>query len=185
MERPNNGVNIVSPSVGLSIYPNRRAKYIKSHRKISLDKPVEVSLMAGYGNHQRNASIDDPNYFAVAGLMMGLAKNHNNFYRSRIGLDFNYVWSLTVKEDGSQANPGWSNLTLGAIYQPEFFIGKFSLFGGVGMYMKHHGYGDFNQLYQRLGLRYNFSKEWSLAANIRSVNFYEAEFLEFQLGYHF
>lgn len=185
MERPNNGINIITSSIGLNIYPNKQAKYIKPKREVNLKKPHEWALTIGYGNHQRNSSVDDTNYFAVAGLSGSFAKQHSNYYRSRIGLDMNYFWSLTVEEDGSQAKPGWTNLTLGVVYQPEFIIGNFTMYGGIGLYLKHANYVNYQQMYQRLGLRYNFMENFSFAANIRSVNFYEAEFLEFQFGYHF
>lgn len=181
-ERPNNGINIYSPSIGLSIYPNKKAKVEK--REITLPRVHEWSLIAGYGNHQRNENIDDENYFAIAGMSAGYGRMHNNYYRSRIGMDLNYFWSMTVNDDGTQATPGWENLTIGAFYQPEFVIGRFTMLGGIGLYLRHANYNNYKQLYQRLGLRYNFTKKMSAAVNIRSVNFYEAEFLEFQFGYH-
>jgi hypothetical protein len=185
MERPNNGINIITPSVGFAIYPNKQARYIRPKRALSLNRPLEWALIAGYGNHQRISDIDDQKYFAVGGLMASLAKQHTNYYRSRISLDINYFWSLTEDQNEAQAKPGWSNLTLGVAYQPEFTIGDFTMVGGIGLYLRHQDYGNYEQLYQRLGLRYNFTKNISLGVNIRSVNFYEAEFLEFQFGYHF
>ncbi len=184
-ERPNNGINILTPSVGLSYLINKRAPVNKPFEKVKLPKNHDIAIMVGHGSHQRTERVDDRNYFSIAGLSVNYGLQHNNYYRSRVGLDLNYFWSLTVHEDGSQAPVGFDNITAGLVYQPEFFIGRFTLFGGIGVYARHIELGNFKSLYQRLGLRYNITDYLSIAYNIRSVKFYQAEFLEAQIGYHF
>jgi hypothetical protein len=183
-ERPNNGLNIATYSIGLSYQPKARINTINIPKSEREERDTEFAIFLGYGSHQRVETLDD-NYFNAAGLNFSLAKRHTNLYQSRIGLDFNYLWRLSINSDGSQGKVGWNNLTLGLIYQPEVKISKFTLVGGMGVYVHHLEYKPFKQLYQRLGVRYNFTDRLSIGSNIRSVNFYQAEFLEFQLGYHF
>jgi hypothetical protein len=78
---------------------------------------------------------------------------------------------------------GIDNLTVGLILQPEVIIDRMTLVGGIGIYALHLKYGNFNQMYQRLGVRFDIYKNLSLGVNIRAINFMLAEFLEFNVGY--
>jgi hypothetical protein len=184
-ERPNSGLNIRTPSVQLKYLPLkslRRPGIVAEPKK---HRENDISIVLNYGNHQRTENIDDTEYFAIGGLSVLAGRRFGYAFRARAGLDVNYWWSLSVQPDGSHAKPGWRNLTYGWVVQPEMPIGNFTLFGGLGIYGRHPEYGYYKKLYQRLGARYNFSTAISLAVNVRSVDFYNAEFMEFQLGYHF
>ena len=183
-QRPNNGLNIATYSAGLTIRPQPRLNTQNIPKSLKEDKRTEFAIQVGYGSHQRVETLDD-NYFNAAGINFNMARRHSNIYQSRIGLDFNYLWRLTPNPDGSPGRVGWQNLTVGLIYQPEVKISRFTLVGGLGVYAHHLEYAPFRQLYQRLGVRYNLTPHLSIGSNIRSIQFYQAEFLEFQLGYHF
>jgi hypothetical protein len=184
-ERPNNGVNVLTPSLQLKYFPLKSPSKLEKFAETPTPKLIDFSVVLGYGNHQRLAEVDDHEYFAIAGLSLLAGRQFSYFFRARAGVDLNYIWSLSVLPDGSHTKAGWRNFTYGWVCQPEMPIGNFTLFGGLGIYARHAEYGNYKQWYQRLGMRFNFNKKMSLAANIRSVNFYQAEFMEFQLGYHF
>ena len=64
-----------------------------------------------------------------------------------------------------------ANYDYGSIIQPELIIDRLSIVGGIGVYALHLHYGSFNQTYQRLGVRYDIYKNFSLGVNVRAVNF--------------
>jgi hypothetical protein len=184
MERPNNGINLKTPAVSLKYYLNQRPEFVKKKvgKKLSSNS---FALIVGYGSHQREGSPLDSNYFNVAGLQPIYSFAHTNAFSSGLGIDLNFLWSLSATDEGPQRDPTWDNLTVGLCYQPQVTIGRLTLLGGIGVYMRHKEVENFRQLYQRLGARYNLTKQISIAVNIRAQNFYQAEFLEIQSGYHF
>ncbi len=183
-ERPNRGLNLISPSFELKYHINKRPNTRGMERMPKVKKKSnELYFMLGYGDHQLNEHEYDSNYYAIAGLGIHYSFQHSNAFRSGPGVDFNYLWGLTANTDGTPGPKSLDNLTIGLIYTPELVIDKLRLSGGIGIYAKHHQYGNFKQLYQRLGARYYFTDHISLGINIRSINFMLAEFLEFNLGY--
>jgi len=183
-ERPNRGLNLIAPSFELKYHINKRpnTRGIERMPKVK-HKSNELYFMLGYGDYQLDQHEFDTNYFAVGGIGIHYSFQHSNAFRSGPGVDFNFSWGLTAKPDGTHGPIGFDNLTIGLIYTPELVIDKLRLSGGVGIYAKHLNYGNFKQLYQRLGARYYFTDHISLGVNIRAINFMLAEFLEFNIGY--
>lgn len=184
-ERPNRGFNIYSPSVELRYHLFNRpdVRSIKSPGK--LGRSNELYLMMGYGDHQLNEHELDTNYFAIGGITAIYFTQLANAFRIGGGTDLNYWWGLNANPDGTIGPRTAENFTIGFIVQPEFMIDKLTLVGGFGIYALHLDYGDFNQTYQRLGVRYEFYDNISFGVNVRAINFMLAEFLEFNLGYTF
>jgi hypothetical protein len=139
--------------------------------------------MMGYGDYQLSDHELDTNYFAVGGISTIYFTQFTNAFRLGYGTDLNYWWGLNARADGTPGPYAMENLTLGLLVQPEFMIDKLTLVGGIGIYALHRNYGNFNQTYQRLGVRYEVYKNISLGVNIRAINFMLAEFLEFNVGY--
>ena len=182
-ERPNKGFNIYTPSVELKYHfadrPNTRD--IKSPGK--LKRSNDLYFMAGYGDHQLVEHELDSNYFAIAGISVILLNQISNSVRIGIGTDINYWFGLNANPDGTIGPKNDENLTIGLIIQPELIIDRLTLVGGFGIYARHLQYGNFKQMYQRLGIRFEVYKNVSVGVNIRAVNFILAEFLEFNFGY--
>jgi hypothetical protein len=184
-ERPNNGFNIVSPSVELK-YQFRDRPDVRSVKGPGrLPRRDDLFLMLGYGDHQLSDHELDTNYFAVGGLSAIYFVQLSNAFRLGCGTDLNYWWGLNANPDGTIGPRTAENFTAGLILQPEFIIDRLTLVGGFGIYARHLDYGNFRKPYQRLGIRYDIYKNISLGINIRAVNFMLAEFLEFNLGYRF
>ena len=184
-ERPNRGLNVYSPSVELKYRftdrPDLRAVKM-DHR---LERSNDLYLMLGYGDHQLVEHELDTNYFAVGGISAIYFIQMSNAFRLGAGTDINYWWGLNAAPDGTIGPRKLENFTTGLILQPEMIIGKMTLTGGIGLYATHRNYGNFKQTYQRLGVRYDIYRNYSLGINVRSVNFMLAEFLEFNIGYRF
>ena len=183
-ERPNRGLNLYSPHLELKYRIGSRPdiNYLEMPDK-NLPKSNDLYFMLGYGNHQIVEHEFDTNYYSVMGLGITYSLQHGNVFRSGLGVDFNYLRSLSAKPNGSPGVQGTlDNLTIGLLYAPELLIGDLSIVAGIGVYAKHHKYGNFTQLYQRAGVKYHFG-DFSAGMNVRSINFMLAEFLEFNIGY--
>ena len=185
LERPNRGLNLAAPSIELKYHFAGRPEVRNIERPPKkLERSNDLYIMLGYGNHQMVEHELDTNYYSVAGIGVYYSLQHSNAFRSGLGVDFNYLRSLSALPDGSPGVQGtWDNLTVGLIYAPEFIIGRLSIVTGIGIYAKHHKYGNFNQLYQRGGVKYHITENISVGVNIRAINFMLAEFLEFNVGY--
>ena len=182
-ERPNNGFNIYSPSVELKYHLSGRPDAKLVTKPGRLGRSNDLYLMMGYGDYQLSDHELDTNYFAVGGISAIYFTQFTNAFRLGYGTDLNYWWGLNALANGTPGPYAMENITLGLLVQPEFIIDKLSLVGGIGIYAVHRNYGNFNQTYQRLGVRYEVYKNISLGVNIRAINFMLAEFLEFNVGY--
>ena len=163
-ERPNRGLNLFAPSIELKYRISGRPDVRNIERPPKkIERSNDLYFLLGYGNHQMVEHELDSNYYSVAGLGITYSIQHSNAFRSGIGVDFNYLRSLSALPDGSPGVQGtWDNLTVGLIYAPELLIGKLSIVTGIGIYAKHHKYGNFNQLYQRGGVKYHFTENISV-----------------------
>lgn len=183
MERPNRGFNVYSPSIELKYHFKNRPNPGAIEKPVQSLKSNDLLIMLGYGNHQLVEHEFDTNYFAIGGISILYFRQISNAWRMGIGSDINYWWGLNAKEDGTIGPRTLDNFTIGLILQPELIINKLSLVGGIGIYASHLHFKSFRQLYQRLGIRYDIYKNWSLGVNVRAVHFMLAEFMEFNLSY--
>jgi len=182
-ERPNRGFNIYAPSAELKYHFANRPVAKEVEYPGELKRSNDLYFMLGYGDHQLNEHELDSNYFAVGGLSVIYFTQLSNAFRLGGGVDLNYWWGLNANPDGTIGPRTLENLSLGLMAQPELIINRLTLVGGFGIYASHLHYGNFQQSYQRLGIRYDLYKNWSLGINVRAVNFMLAEFLEFNMGY--
>lgn len=182
-ERPNRGFNIMAPSVELKYHLNSRPNVRAVPKAEKHKRSNSLLLTLGYGDHQLVEHELDSNYYAVAGFSAIYQTQFTNAFRLGYGADFNYWWGLNAGLDGTPNSPTFENLTLGFILQPEIMVGKLTLVTGVGIYALHRNHGNFKKPYQRLGVRYDFYRNWSMGVNVRAINFILAEFMEFNLSY--
>lgn len=183
MERPNRGFNIFTPTVELKYYLAKRPDIKSIPFPEKAKKHNSLLIMLSYGNQQLGEFEFANDYYAVAGISSILFRQFSNKFRLGIGTDANFWWGLNQFRAGSPEQPNLDNLTLGFIIQPEMTVGRLSFVGGVGVYGRHLKHAPFTQYYQRLGVRYDFYKDWSCGFYIRAIEFYRAEFLEFSLGH--
>jgi hypothetical protein len=182
-ERPNRGFNIYAPSVELKYHLNSRPQLRNIPSPEREEHSNDLLLMLGYGDHQLVEHELDTNYFAIGGISAVYLTQFSNAFRLGYGTDFNYWWGLNAGLDGSPNTPTFENLTLGLILQPEIIVGKLTLVCGFGVYVFHRNYGNMKKPYQRLGVRYDFYRNWSGGVNVRAINFMLAEFMEFNLSH--
>jgi hypothetical protein len=184
-ERPNRGFNIYSPSLEFRYRFAERPDYKNVARAEKLKKTNDLLIMLGYGDYQLVEHELDTNYFAFGGISFIYFNQLSNAFRLGGGTDLNYWWGLNANADGTYAGYSFENITIGLILQPELVINKLTLVGGIGIYAHHRNYGNFNMLYQRLGVRFDVYRNSSIGINIRAINFMLAEVLEFNYAYRF
>ena len=184
-ERPQRGINIYAPYLELRHNLKGRADVRATPKAGRLERSNDLYIMLGYGDHQRTEFEYGSEYHAVAGLGIYYLMQHSNALRTGLGIETNFFWGLSTLSDGMQGPVGWDNLTAGFFYQPELIIGKLSIVTGIGIYARHLEFGDFNQLYQRLGVKYDITDNIFAGVNIRAIHFIGAEFFEFNFGYRF
>jgi hypothetical protein len=139
--------------------------------------------MISYGNHQLDDHNLDPNRFTLLGLSAIYFTQISNALKIGFGSDLNYWIGIPKQLDVSFPTPDFKNSTIGFIIQPEFIFDRFTMVSGIGIYATHIYFENFQQIYQRLGVRYEFYKNLSAGINIRAINFKTAQFIEFNLGY--
>jgi len=184
-ERPQRGINIYAPYVELRHNLKGRPDVQATPKIGRIERSNDLIIMFGYGDHQRTEFEFGHEYHAIAGFSMYYLMQHSNTLKSGLGVDTNFMWGLSTLKDGMQGPVGWDNLTAGFFYQPELVIGKMSIVSGLGIYARHAEYGDFKQLYQRLGVKFHITDNIFAGVNIRAIHFIGAEFFEFNFGYRF
>lgn len=184
-ERPNRGFNIYAPNLELKYRFAGKPNYKIVDRAVKTQKTHALLLMLGYGDYQLVEHELDTNYFAFGGISLIYLNQLSNAFKMGSGVDVNYWWGLNAHSDGTYAGYSYDNITVGLIAQPEFVINKLTLVGGVGIYALHKNYGNFNKLYQRLGVRFDVYRNYSVGINIRAINFMLAEVLEFNFACRF
>ncbi len=183
IKRPNHGFNIYSPLAEVRYRFVPRHDYKNIEKTGRLKRSNDLLVMRAGSIYQLAEFEPDTNYFAVYGWSFIYLHQISNAVRVGIGRDMNYWWGMTVNSDGTMGARTIKNLSVGYILQPELIIDRLTLVGGIGLYVKHLHFGNFNQLYQRLGIRFDLYKTLSLGVNVRAINFNRAEFMEFNLGY--
>lgn len=184
-ERPQRGVNVYAPFLELKYNISGRPDIRNIAKPGRLQRSNDLYLMLGYGDHQLPEFEYGGEYYAVAGIGAYYLMQHSNVLKTGLGVDTNFMWGLSPLPNGMQGPPGWKNLTIGFIYQQEYVIGDLSLVSGIGIYARHKEYGNYKQMYQRLGAKYHITDNISAGVNIRAIDFIGAEFFEFNMGYRF
>ncbi|MEN8226107.1 MAG: acyloxyacyl hydrolase [Bacteroidota bacterium] len=186
-QRPNHGLNLLSPSLELKYRFQEKPDYKNiPYPPEDMKQSNDLYIMLATGQHQMVAhEFDTVTRYHYGFIGLGLFYNiqHGNAFRSGFGTDIDFMRYLTAEPDGTKGPVTFDNMTIGLAYAPQVIIDNFTIVGSFGVYAKHKYHGNFKKTYQRVGFRYRFENNFSVGFNVRSVNFYFAEFLEFHLGY--
>lgn len=181
---PNLGFNLCTASLELKYHLSGRPNVRSIPAPGRLRRSNDLYFMIGYSLHQFHRYETNPVYYAVAGISAIYSPQLSNAFRLGVGTDINYWGGLTTPPpEKTNSNLYSKNLTTGIILQPEIIVGKLTLVGGVGIYAYHPKFGNFKKTYNRLGVRYEFYRNFSIGVNVRAIDFSVAQFLEFNLGY--
>ena len=198
---PNAGMNLITPHLGLKYDFNggERPDYKKPPKPEYPDKHMEYYVTVGHGIRQiffdsaatgispkTGVSYPVYNISAAAQYQFGWAG------KVGAGLDFIY-WGaydpgFEVSGGGiiqASEHPFGDYLQLGVFISYEFVLNNFSIYAQPGWRVIRKEYeGMPTDFYQHLGLKYHI-QDFIVGVAIRAINFGQAEYIEWALGYRF
>ena len=182
IERPNKGINIYGSSVELKYYLDDRIRRESIKLPGRLERSNDLFFMVRGSRFQLIETELSVDYYGLGGFSLIYFTQLSNAFRFGYGADFD-CWKLINPLPDDDLSRRELKKSLGLILHPEFIFDKLTLVAGLGIYASHPKFGYFKQIYQRLGVRYEFYKSVSLGLNVRGRDFYRAEYMELNLGY--
>lgn len=197
LKMPNFGINILDPRIAITYSLSKeRPQFVP--RKLSEFKPSnEVSLTYAMGTKQIDVSGSDPQYQQQFGETSFTVYNFVLLYQRQIsrrskiggGIDFTVDPSDNVHglaygdNNATYPVPFNEQAKLALVLSYEYHIDRFSLLLQPGFYFYRTTHDPTPFFYQRIGVRYTLFKGLYAGANLRAVNFGQADWIEFNLGY--
>jgi len=198
LKAPNYGLNTIAPKISV-IYKLYKPKlqFIKQNVP-AFNKKNELYLSAFFG--LKNIIYDSLNiavsekYEGESYYVFGLSTlfNRQVSYKSKIGLgiDFSYDGSVNAQiavDNGQlQINGGAFSDKLQVSIFPsyELVINKVSIIIQPSFYIYRKKLKNQSPVfYQRVGLKYNFYKNFYVGLNLRAYQFHISDFIEWNIGY--
>ncbi len=182
IERPNKGFNIYGSRVELKYHLDERIRRESIRLPGRLERSNDLLFMFSGARFQMVETELSADYYGLGGFSLIYFTQLSNAFRLGYGADFD-CWKLLHCKPIDDCERRELKKSLGFILQPEIIFDKLTLVTGLGIYVSHPKFGSFKQIYQRLGIRYEFYKNATLGLNVRGRDFYRAEYMEFNLGY--
>ncbi len=182
--KPNKGINVFLPSVGLS-YDLQNRKFQKPKLPIpEFVKNYELSIIYAVGYTSLQPA--NPTKYFVSDISINLERQFSHKGRVGIGLDLFYDTSIPEYDNITDTivNYSFSGKTYAGIHASyDFVYGKTSFtvqFGGY--FYKGNSFEEY--VYHRFGIKYRFAAHW--VANLTLKTFWaKAKYPEFGIGYRF
>ena len=198
LKMPNYGINLLYPKIAFSYNVSESPNHNIKRSLPKLNPTNEVSLTYSMGTKQidvtgsNNDSLKTKfrdTHFTIYNLVLLYQRQISRLSKVGIGLDY------TI--DPSDNAHGLIAGDLTATYFPEFkeqsklavtlsyelAIGKLSLIIQPSFYFYRTKHDPTPLFYQRIGTRYDVWKGLYTGASLRAVNFGQADWIEFSIGY--
>ncbi len=197
LKQPNFGINFLDPRIGIT-YQLSEKHDIPAPRKLSEFTPSnEYSVATAFGTKQLNvfgtdsvskATFGDKS-FPVWNLVLLYQRQISK--RSKIGggIDFtidpsDVPHSIVVGDKGATYPAPFSEQAkLAVLLSYELSIGRLSMILQPGFYFYRTTHDPTPFFYQRAGCRFEVYKGMFIGTSLRAVNFGQADWIEFTLGY--
>lgn len=179
-KKPNAGLNLPSMFVGVGYRFKSNSLFKPNFNADSLDIPHGVFTVVGFGGGKQENPIGTKRY-PVAGLSCEYTWRTKPFQRIGVGLDamYNGTSEANLQAQGDSIH-GLQLTRIGANLRYEFQVGRIGVNLGIGPYL----YGKDKTggpLYQRLALRYFFSKKVFGHIALKT-HWGNADYIEYGLG---
>lgn len=197
LKQPNFGINFLDPRLAIT-YDLKDKKPDLISKPLSSFKPSnEVSLAMSIGTKQINVFGTDSVSRARFGDESFTLFNCVLLYQRQIsrrskigaGIDFTIdpsdnAHSIVVGDKGATyPAPFNEEAKLGLLLSYELSIGRLSLVLQPGFYMYRTPHDPTPFFYQRIGVKYDIYKGIFIGTSLRAVNFGQADWIEFTMGY--
>lgn len=178
VKKPNTGINSFSYKLGLNFNTGQQ-EFIGRKFEIPDFKPLhEFYIFYGAGLRQHNPGGE---FYFTSTISTGLSRHYGYKGKYGIGMDIFYDETLYIFVDDKPFLK--YALKQGFFFSHEFIISGFSIVTQLGIYTYQKSFAH-NILYNRIGLKYKFSKHFFTSISIKS-HFTKADFIEAGLGYYF
>lgn len=180
-QTPNKGLNFPSLSLGLNsnLTPITFPKPDKEEKSSTPEERKRISLVHFSG--WSNATVGDKDKFYV----FGFAGNYSRWIGGRSALTFGTEWivDLSRKEQIRIAGLDKSFHQGAILAGHEFWLGRVTFSQVFGVYYFKE-YRNTDDVYQRYGLSYSFTRKLFVGMNLKAHG-HVADFFDFRLGYRF
>ncbi|WP_372643570.1 acyloxyacyl hydrolase [Ancylomarina sp.] len=181
-KHPNDGLNIVTGSVGINYRFGKATQTTTQPRTYS---KLRDEFTAIINQAWREVSHQDPHTYYISIINLSYTKGINSRQRIGGGVDLFYdestdrgYWTRTPRTSFKD------RISQGVFLSHELVISKVSFITHIGFYSLYHTKPDNNPFYNRLGFRYKFSKH--LLANLSLKGYLgSSDFIEMGIGYTF
>lgn len=208
MRQPNKGINILTPSLGVTYIPrqiqhidNKQAKQISEKKEkfspywqsqynlyfaqkgvyVFYEQPDKEGLM-----QEDTARGVYPIFGLQARCLRKFAINH----AFGLGLDLSYNKSIGKNEESyyypnnyKDNLSSYQHLTFSAFLSYEYNIHRLSIMLEPGWYLYKYKDSYLPKMFERINLRYQFNKGIFVQLGIRAYDFRKADYIEWGLGY--
>lgn len=197
LKMPNYGINIFDPRIALTynLYTEKPQFKPKDLKPLTLFN--ELSLSVAMGNKQLDVSGGDSlsqasfggKDFTVFNMVFLYNRKISRLSKIGIGVDF----TIDPSDNANGIVHGNTNATyppsfnekmkLALILSYELRLKKLALILQPGFYFYRTTYDPKPFFYQRIGIRYDLYKGLNVGPSLRAVNFGQADWIEFSIGY--
>lgn len=200
LKKPNFGVNLFSPRIGLGFNFNKH-KVPVVEPVVPEFKPESELVLTAYtglknvlytGTDVPSSVADKGVYYSTYGL--STTYNRQITFKSKIGfgvmLDYMGAADASIKVVNGGLDDQDASLKRGLEFSIfpsyELAINKLSLIIQPGFYLYRAKYsGKTPDAYQRIGIKYNVLNDLSIGINLRAYSYYISDFIEWNISYRF
>lgn len=198
LKMPNFGINILCPKLAITYNLQSTQQATKTRELPSLNPTNEISLTYAMGTKQIDVTGSDNDSiknefrntnFKIYNLVLLYQRQISRLSKVGIGIDFTVDPSdnadgLVTGDLTSLYPPAFNDKAkLAIILSYELAIGKLALVLQPGFYLYKTSHDPTPFFYQRIGTRYDIYKGFYAGASLRAVNFGQADWIEFSVGY--
>jgi hypothetical protein len=197
LKMPNFGINILDPRLAVTYSLSNERPVLKPHKLSEFTRSNELSLSYAIGTKQIDVSGSKPKYqqqfdqtsFTIYNFVL-LYQRHIS-RRSNIGAGIDFTVDPSDNAHGlaygdintTYPVPFKEQAKLALVLSYEYKLGRLSLILQPGFYFYRTTHDPTPFFYQRIGTRYTIYKGFYAGASLRAVNFGQADWIEFTIGY--
>ncbi len=197
IKMPNYGINIFDPRIGITYNLYKVKPILESHILEPFVPHNEISLTSSFGSKQLDVTasseeiqeeFEGQNFF-VYNFILLYQRQVSPLSRVGGGVDFTVDESDNangfVQGDSNALYPAPYNqqTKFAIVLSYELCLDKLSLILQPGFYFYRTTHDPRPFFYQRIGVRYNLIDGLYAGASLRAVNFGQADWSEFSIGY--
>jgi len=181
-KHPNGGLNIITGALGLHYNFGKNLKFVD---KPKTNMKLEDEFTAVWSHGWKQEDETDPHFYYVSSLNLAYTKGINSKQRLGGGIDIFYDEGVNRVSYNPNLGTGIKErISQSFFVAHELVISRVTFITHIGFYTLYKSKPTSSSMYNRLGLRYKFSK--SLLVNLSLKGYLgSSDFIEMGIGYYF